>query len=160
MITADAGYHSNENVEALHAQNIPAMIADNAMRKRDERLIDQCKHKGNPDPLHDKTRRRTKATLFRPQDCTHDPEKNTFVCPAGKPMYSNGAGCVVNGRVHHKVTGSKGNCEPCELRTQCLRTPETTVVRQVAIFHKNQPSPHQATELMKRAIDSEQGRRT
>jgi transposase len=160
VITADAGYHSNENVEALHAQNIPAMIADNAMRKRDERLIDQGKHKGKPDPLHDKTRRKTKATLFRPQDFTHDPEKNTCVCPAGKPMYSNGARCVVNGRVHHKFTGSKGHCEPCELRTQCLRTPEKTVVRQVAIFHKNQPSPHQATEAMKQAIDSEQGRRT
>ena len=160
VITADAGYHSNENIEALHAQNIPAMIADNAMRKRDERLIDQGKHKGKPDPLHDKTRRKTKAKLFRPQDFTHDPDANTCVCPAGKPMYSNGAHCVANGRTHHKFTGSKGNCEPCELRTQCLCTPEKTVVRQVAIFDKNQPSPHQATELMKRAIDSEHGRRT
>jgi hypothetical protein len=140
VITADAGYHSNENVEALHAQNIPAMIADNAMRKRDERLLDQAKHKGKPDPLYDKTKRETKAKLFRPQDFTHDPEKNTCVCPAGKPMHSNGAHCVVNGRTHHKFTGSKGNCEPCELRTQCLRTPEKTVVRQVAIFHKTSPA--------------------
>jgi transposase len=163
VITADAGYHSNENVAALHAQNIPAMIADNAMRKRDERLLDQAKHKGKPDPLYDKTKAATTANkprLFRPQDFTHDPDANTCVCPAGKPMYSNGAHCVVNGRTHHKFTGSKGNCEPCELRTQCLRTPEKTVVRQVAIFHKDQPSPHQATELMKRAIDSEYGRRT
>ena len=59
------------------------------------------------------------------------------------------------GRTHHKFTGSKGNCKPCELRAQCLRTPEKTLVRQVAIFDKNQPSPHQATEAMKRAIDSE-----
>ena len=33
-----------------------------------------------------------------------------------------------------------------------------TVVRQVAMFHKNQPSPHQATEAMKQTIDSPQGR--
>jgi transposase len=166
VIAADAGYHSNDNVAALHAQNIPALIADNAMRQRDERLSEQAKYKGQPDPLYDKANRVTSATttskprLFRPQDFTHDPRANTCVCPAGKPMYSNGAHCVVNGRVHHKFTGTKGHCEPCELRAQCLRTPEKTIVRQVAIFHKNQPGPHPATEAMKRAIDSPQGRRT
>ena len=163
VIAADAGYHSNQNVETLHAQNIAALIADNAMRKRDERLIDQSKHKAKPDPLYDKTKAAiatNKPRLFRPQDFTHDSEKNTCICPAGKPMHSNGAHCVVNGRVHHKFTGSKRHCEPCEFRAQCLRAPEKTVVRQVAIFHKNQPSPHHAAELMKHAIDSEQGRRT
>lgn len=166
VITADAGYHSNDNVAALHAQKTPALIADNGMRQRDERLSEQGKHKAKPDPLYDKSKSAAsassanKARLFRPQDFTHDPEKNRCVCPAGKLMYSNGAHCVVNGRTHHKFTGSKGHCEPCELREQCLHTPEKTVVRQVAIFHKNQPSPHQATEAMKRAIDSEHGRRT
>ncbi len=160
VITADAGYHSNDNVAALHAQNIPALIADNGMRQRDQRLREQGKHKAKPDPLYDKSKSAAsassanKARLFRPQDFTHDPEKNRCVCPAGKPMYSNGAHCVVNGRTHHKFTGSKGHCEPCELRAQCLRTPGKTAVRQVALFHKNQPSPHQATEAMKRAIDS------
>ena len=163
VITADAGYHSNDNVAALHAQKISALIADNGMRQRDERLSEQGKHKAKPDALYDKAKSATPANkrrLFRPQDFTHDPENNTCVCPAGKPMYSNGAHCVVDGRVHHKFTGSKGNCEPCELRTQSLRTPEKTVVRQVAIFDKNQPSPHQAAEAMKRAIDSPHGRRT
>jgi transposase len=163
VITADAGYHSNDNVAALHAQNIPALIADNAMRQRNERLAGQTKYKGQPDPLYDKTKTgatMNKPRVFRPQDFTHDPEANTCVCPAGKPMYSNGAHCVVNGRVHHKFTGTKGHCEPCQLRAQCLRTPEKTSVRQVAIFHKNRPSPHQATEVMKCAIDSEHGRRT
>ena len=103
VITADAGYHSNDNVAALHAQNIPALIADNAMRQRDERLSEQAKHKAKPDPLYDKAKSPTsanaanKARLFRPQDFTHDPETNSCVCPAGKPMYSNGAHCVVNG---------------------------------------------------------------
>lgn len=164
IITADAGYHSNDNVAELRAQNIPALIADNGMRQRDERLREQSKHKAKPDPLYDKSATSAsganKARLFRPQDFTHDPDKNTCICPAGKPMYSNGAHCVVNGRTHHKFTGSKGHCEPCELRAQCLRTPERTAVRQVAIFYKNQPSPHQATEAMKRAIDSPHGRRT
>jgi hypothetical protein len=34
-VTADAGYHSETNLKALAAQDIPALIADNGMRKRD-----------------------------------------------------------------------------------------------------------------------------
>ncbi len=36
LFTADAGYHSQKNLEGLREQGIPAMIADNLMRKRDE----------------------------------------------------------------------------------------------------------------------------
>lgn len=38
LITADAGYHSTENLQALAEQNIDALIADNQMRQRDERF--------------------------------------------------------------------------------------------------------------------------
>ncbi|MCY7319631.1 MAG: hypothetical protein LH617_13090 [Ramlibacter sp.] len=35
VITADAGYHSHENVQALQQAGIAAMVADGQMRKRD-----------------------------------------------------------------------------------------------------------------------------
>ena len=54
LITADAGYFSDDNVKALHERNIPALIADNGMRKRDERFADQDKHKAKGDALYDK----------------------------------------------------------------------------------------------------------
>lgn len=38
LVTADAGYHSDINVGHLKDNNIPALIADNQMRQRDERL--------------------------------------------------------------------------------------------------------------------------
>lgn len=41
LITADAGYHSDANIEKLAEQQIPALIADTGMRKRDERFQDQ-----------------------------------------------------------------------------------------------------------------------
>lgn len=50
LITADAGYHSETNLKALATDNIPALIADNGMRKRDERFKDQEKYKTLPDP--------------------------------------------------------------------------------------------------------------
>lgn len=35
VITADAGYHSDANVEQLQEKNIRALIADNQMRRKD-----------------------------------------------------------------------------------------------------------------------------
>ena len=161
LITADAGYHSHANVKALHDQGTPALIADNRMRKRDERLSDQGKHKANAAALHDKSRasQDKPIKLFRPSDFTYDASTNRCICPAGKPMYSNGSQCTTNGRLHRKFTGTQANCGACPLRVKCLRHPEKTKVRQVAIFAKNQPSPHRATQLMKEAIDSQRGRR-
>ena len=54
LYTADAGYHSETNLKSLAEENIPALIADNGMRKRDERFKDQEKYKALPDPLYDK----------------------------------------------------------------------------------------------------------
>ena len=161
LITADAGYHSNLNIATLKADNIPAMIADNQMRSRDERFKDRGKHKAKPDPLYDKraTGQEAPIRLYRPSDFTHDRNTNSCICPAGEHLYSNGSHCVINGRTHHKFTGSKASCGSCQHRSQCLRHPQRTQVRQVAIFVKNQPSPYEATELMKRAIDSPTGRR-
>jgi len=38
VVTADAGYHSKDNLAGLHARGVLAVIADNQMRKRDERF--------------------------------------------------------------------------------------------------------------------------
>ena len=54
LVTADAGYHSDANIAQLMEQGIPAMIADNQMRSRDERFAEQDKYKGKPDPLSGK----------------------------------------------------------------------------------------------------------
>ena len=54
LITADAGYHSADNLKQLAEMNVPAIIADNGVRQRDERFKDQGKYKQLPDPLYDK----------------------------------------------------------------------------------------------------------
>lgn len=159
LITADAGYHSNQNIEALRDQAIPALVADNQMRKRDERFKDQARYKCEDDPLYDKTRAHKPPKRFGPKDFHYDPLAQHCVCPAGKAMYSNGSACQVSGRVYHKFTGTIAHCGSCALRAQCLRHPQRTQVRQVAMFPKGQPSPHPATEIMKCAIDTERGRR-
>ncbi len=160
LITADAGYHSEANLKQLSERGIPALIADGLMRRRDERFKDQGKHKAGPDPLYNKAPapKHASSGKFRPQDFAHDPEHNSCICPAGKSLYSNGSHCAVKGRTHHKFTGAKRDCVPCELRDQCLRTPDKTLVRQVALFHQGQASTLRHTEAMRRRIDSAEGR--
>jgi transposase len=160
LITADAGYHSEANLKELSAQAIPALIADGLMRRRDERFKHQGKYKAGPDPLYNKAPapKPISRGKFTPQDFTYDPEQNTCICPAGKSLYSNGSHCTTHGRTHHKFTGAQRDCVPCNLRDQCLRTPDKTRTRQVAFFHQGQASPLKHTEAMKRRIDSAEGR--
>jgi transposase len=159
VMTADAGFHSHDNMRALYEKRIPALVADGRMRKRDERLAGQQRHRDKPDPLHDKTKVQQKPVrLFRPEDFIVDAQNNCCICPAGQTLYSSGSRCRINGRVAHRYKGTQAGCGACTLRAQCLRHPERTPVRQVAIFASGPASGHMATELMKRAIDSARGR--
>ncbi len=161
LITADAGYHSTENLQALAEQHIDALIADNQMRQRDERFEGQGKHKARPDPLYEKkpTGSPQKIRLYRPEDFRVAEDESHCICPAGRKLYSNGSACTINGRSCHKYTGSHSGCGACEHRNQCLRHPQRTSVRQVAIFKKNQSSTNEVLQAMKQRIDSPEGRR-
>jgi len=160
LITADAGYHSDANLTQLQRRGIPALVADGQMRKRDERLVGQERHRSKPDPLHDKRAGsgEHKVQLFRAADFIFDAQTNSCICPAGEHLYSSGSRCTINGRLAHKFTGTKAGCGGCALRDRCLRHPGRTPVRQVAKFAPAQPAAHAATQLMKQAIDSARGR--
>ena len=159
LITADAGYHSEANLKALAARNIPALVADNGLRARDERFKGRGKYKALPDPLHDKMRASDKARHYRPEDFTYDPAAGTCICPAGKSLYKNGANCIHNGFVAVKFQGTLRDCVPCSHRDRCLRMPGKTRTRQVCFFRgKAADAPPSCSEIMRRAIDSPQGR--
>lgn len=159
VMTADAGFHSHDNMRALYEAGIPALVADGQMRKRDERFARQQRHRDKPDPLHDKTKLQEQPIrLFRPADFVVDSENNRLICPAGQTLYSSGSRCRINGRLAHKYKGTQAGCGGCTLRAQCLRHPQRSPVRQVAMFASGPGSGHVATELMKRAIDSARGR--
>ena len=147
IVTADAAYHSEANLQALYEQEVPALIADGLMRRRDARFAEQARYKALPDPLYDKRgAAKRPETKFLPRDFTYDPQSGLCICPAGKKLYSTGSSCSTKGRKHHKFQGAKRDCVPCSLREQCLRYPERTATRQVAFFEKNQDSPSHYTE--------------
>lgn len=159
VMTADAGYHSHQNMRALQEAGIPALVADGQMRKRDARFAGQQRHRDKPDPLYNKSQPSQKVIrLFRAADFIVDAQNNCCICPAGQKLYSSGSRCRINGRMAHKYKGTQGGCGHCQLRAQCLRHPERTPIRQVAIFQSGPAGGHAASELMKQAIDSARGR--
>ena len=160
LYTADAGYHSERGLKALAEAHIPALIADNGMRKRDERFKNQEKYKALPDPLYDKAHPKKRARTYRPHHFTYDPQTGSCTCPAGKHLYQNGSNCVHNGHLSTKFSGALRDCVPCDQRVKCLRTPEKTKVRQVSFFRGKAATTNVSyTDRMKQAIDSEEGRR-
>ena len=159
LITADAGYHSEANLKDLADRKVDALIADGEMRRRDERFATQERHREKPDPLHDKSQPTRALPIYQPSDFVYDAEARTCVCPAGKSLYRKGQNLVTNGFVSEQFRGAKRDCVPCELRVQCLRTPENTVARQVAFFRGRAASaPETHTARMKAKIDAPSGR--
>ncbi len=160
LLTADAGYHSEANLAALAALEIPALIADRDMRKRDERFAARDHHTKAPHPLHDKTGDTKKSfPVFGPSDFTYDADARTCMCPAGKSLYRKGSSNVTNGYVGEHFRGAKRDCAPCGLPSQCLRTPATTVVRNVAFF-RGRAAAETATHTMRmqQRLDAPEGR--
>ena len=114
-----------------------------------------CPIRSTTRPIHPKKG----ARHYRPKDFDYDPAAGTCVCPAGKPLYRNGANCTHNGQVGAHFQGALRDCLPCALREKCLRTPQKTKTRQVCFFRgKTDSQTESVMEIMKRAIDSERGR--
>jgi len=161
VITADAGYHSAANLAQLATMAVPALIADSDMRRRDERFATQDRYSVLPDPLHDKSRTASTKTptVFTPSDFHYDAGARTCTCPAGKSLYRKGARNVTGGFIGEHFRGAKRDCVPCALRAQCLRTPDTTAVRNVAFFRGRADAPaRDHVAEMKARLDSAAGR--
>jgi len=158
LITADAGYFSDDNIQALHDQGIPALIADNAMRKRDERFADQAKHKAKGEVLSDKRAPIKPIKLFKPEDFIFR-DAHTAICPAGKTLSGNGATYGQRGHQFQRYEAAASDCAACAQRGQCLRNPKTQRGRQVARFDARVVDALHPSQRMRQAIDSPQGRR-
>jgi transposase len=161
LITADAGYHSDANLQRLAAMSVNALVADNDMRRRDERFATQEHHKAVADPLHDKTDPAPvhPAAVFPASAFTYDAEARTCICPAGKVLNRSGGQWVNRDNIWTRFQGKRRDCGSCLLRAQCLETPATTSVRTVMFFRgKTAPLPETHTARMQRRIDLPEGR--
>jgi transposase len=150
VLAADAGFHSEANLKYLADQAIEGYVADTFFRKRDVRFADALRHK----PI-----KRDPGSLYRPGEFRMADDLSHCICPAGKRLYRNGANVVINGYAGVKFHGTQRDCVPCTLRDRCLKHPDRTKARQVVFFKgRAEGKPPTYSALMKRKIDSEQGR--
>lgn len=156
-VTADAGFHTEENLVQLHERKIDAYIADNQLRKRDVRFADTEKYRARAKA--EKQQFLGTNRTYCNHDFDYDPVNQTCVCPAGKSLYRNGSNVNIRGYQAMKFRGTKRDCLPCPVRTKCLKHPQQTQVRQVAFFHgKADANKYSFTAKMKQKIDSALGR--
>ena len=157
LITADAGYYSDENIRALHERGIPALIADNAMRQRDER-IERAYHKAKGEVLYDKRASLQPIKLYRPEHFTFHGD-NTATCPAGRMLTSNGS-------IYSHASGAKvqqfkaldEDCQGCQHKHRCLKNPASGKGRSVSLFGRALVDDNDPSQRMRQAIDSARGR--
>ena len=150
QLTADAGFHAEQNMKMLFEEQIDGYVADNLFRKRDPRFKTAARYK----PDKEKTTER-----FTPKDFIYDRESLTCICPAGKRLYLKQRHVVIRGYQAVCFMGAKRDCGPCPLRSQCLKDPAQSTTRQVYFFEARSPeAPQTFTAKMKRKIDSLAGR--
>src|SRR5947208_2968777 len=148
---ADAGFHTDANVQYLDETHVDGYLADTLFRKRDPRFVTAERHK--PEPVDDPAR------LFRPEDFRFDPKSLTCICPAGKRLYRSGQHNRPDGYRAVIFKGAKRDCGACPLRARCLTHPERTLIRQVTLFLGRSPGkPETCSARMKRKIDTDHGR--
>lgn len=149
-LTADAGFHTEQNMKMLFDQQIDGYVADILFRKRDPRFKTADRHK----PNKDKTNKH-----FTPKDFIYDGKNLTCICPAGKRLYLKQRRVVIRGYRAVCFMGAKRDCGPCQLRSRCLQDPNQSTTRQVYFFtNRSETPPETFTAKMKRKIDSLTGR--
>lgn len=155
-LSADSGFHSEENIRTLFVQKIDGYIADHFFRKRDPRFATAERYRARIKSA----KQQRKTSCYRPRDFHYDPINQTCICPAGHSLYRNSTHCHIKGRMAIKFQGAKRDCLPCTHRDKCLWYPEKTPTRQVMFFLEHTPSKtnDSYTSQMKTKIDSPNGR--
>jgi transposase len=150
-LSADSGFHTEDNMEYLAIEEIDGYVADTLFRKRDPRFESAKRHKPKS--------KKKKSNRFTPEDFIYDPEMLTCICPAGCSMFLKNRN--FHSRWHHAVAfqARDKDCFSCRMKAQCLKDPNQKTPRQVHFFSGKKVSGQESyTEKMKRKIDSEKGR--
>lgn len=156
-LTADAGYSSEANAKYLIDNGIDAYVADTNFRKRDPRFKDAERYKPTrEDEPFAKPKRELK---FQPKDFQLASDHSHVICPAGQRLNRNAHEAHIGEYTATKYRGTPKICADCALRARCLRYPQRTPVRQVAIFlGRTAGKPEKYLTKMQRKIDSDIGR--
>jgi transposase len=161
IITADTGYACEANMKYLHEKKINGYIPDNKFRQRDPKFNAQKTNHSQRRPITGK--KKVTSNVIAASEFDFDPVNKTCICPAGEAMWLLREGQDKHGHDYVFFEGRLTKCRACELKTQCLRNPDSPNTRkghgrQVSfLIEKRQRAPNY-TDWMKRRIDSDKGK--
>lgn len=108
-LTADANYHSTENLQKCEDENIDAYIPDVDFRKRDSRFESQDKYKEK------------KVERYELEDFAYNKKDDCYICPMGKKLTRKSSRTIEKG--YRQYACKQRECEVCEKKSQCIRMP-------------------------------------
>ena len=155
QVSADTGYYSVNNLEECKDREVDAYVPDPHFRKRDVRFADAGRHRRSVDKR--KERYKSKKRWFSVEDFKMGDRTGKLICPAGHGLYVRNRNFeTADGHKAIAYQAPKTACRDCQLRTKCLRNPNT-VSRQVHVFYGKRPGS--VTDEMKQKIDTTWARR-
>lgn len=151
-ITADSGFHTENNLKMLSEKKISGYIPDNKFRKRDPLFSTAVRHK--------KEKRYQAKYFTAKRDFKYDEKTGKAICPAGKELWLKSKNNVTsNGFTGVAFMGRVVNCKACGLRKKCLRNPEKTTARQVVFLDGGRKEKEESfTKKMIKKIETVKGR--
>lgn len=154
MLTADSGFHTEENMKMLCSEEIDGYVADNRFRKRDPRFATANRHKQEI-----KKKKQYKPKYYTPKDFNYNESAGKCICPAGNELWLKSKNFVSSdGFTGVAFMGRVKDCRSCKQRTKCLRNPKTEA-RQVAFLNGVTKEKQESyTQQMIKKMDTEKGR--
>jgi hypothetical protein len=141
ILTADANYHSTENIKKCEEEKIDAYIPDVNFRKRDSRFDGQEKYK------EEKTER------YELEEFAYDEKRDCYICPKGKPLSRKSSKEIKEGYLQYAA--KEKDCSDCENRNKCIRMPNG---KRKYITIAVQQKEVSISKRMRDKIDSPEGR--
>lgn len=158
LLTADTGYSSEANMQYLFEEHINAVVPDTLFRQRNKDIVASETYQ-----KHKQHRRKTRKdkrqgeAVVPSAEFIYNAESNTCICPAGNDMLVLGERARARG-VYAHFRGKLKDCRACPMQSKCMKQPIKNQGRQVSFLLEGREEPSYL-DLMKKIIDSEQGRR-
>lgn len=156
IVTADTGFSSDENNAYLRDEGINAYVPDQHFRSRDKFFAKQKDTHGK----RKQDEKKGQKGVIPASEFTFDKRRKTCICPAGNEMWLKNEIIETSGKRKLFFEGNLTDCRECDLKTFCMRNPESADTRtghgrQVSITYTNGKT---ATDWMKRRVDSKYGK--
>jgi len=160
ILTADANYHSNKNIEKCEKEKIDAYIPDTLYRKRDERYKDQSRFKDGVNKPPKKRDYKLKKEIFSWEEFEYDQEVGKYKCPNGKYLNQQSLNHKSRNKLYKYYRAKESDCKECSLRSKCLakKDGKTRALLNPIGYREDKEEQFTHSQMMRQKVDSEEGK--